>query len=155
MDSRQQFETAGYAALPNGPHPAATALVPSAGAQIAMNRFAQASDSVLCPGNSCRGDIISLAPFTNYIDPAHPAVLTLTWDASVVDPLDLGSLYIRTDSNPGAATPVPACSTKVHGVYTALPCVSKKAIATTGKAVGSLKIVVQILSSNDPGFCRR
>jgi hypothetical protein len=150
-----KYVRAGYAALPNGADPSATTLVTSAGAQVAMNRYAQSSDSVLCPANSCRGDIITLAPFVNYTDPAHPAVLTLTWDASVVDPNNLGSLYIRTDSNPGTATPVPACATKVHGVYPALPCVSKTTIATKGKLIGSLKIVVQILSSNDPGFCRR
>ena len=150
-----RYVRAGFAALPNGGHPAAATLVTSAGAEIAMNRFAQSSDAVLCPGNTCRGDIITLSPFTNYTDPAHPAVLTLTWDASVVDPFDLGSLYIRTDSNPGVATPVPACAHRVHGVFPALPCVSKTVIATTGRAIGSLKIVVQILSLNDPGFCRR
>jgi len=135
-------------------NPDATAKVLSQGATIIMNRSAQSQDSVLCPGNSCFGDIITVQQFSNYIDPANPAKLTLTWDASVVGS-NLGTLYIRTDTDPNDATAVPTCGKKVHGVYPTLPCISKSAVTATGKKAGQLNITVELLSSNDPSFGRR
>ena len=122
-------------------------LVISAGSFITMNRFAQSTDSVLCPASTCSGDIIKLDPFTNYTDAKHPATLSLVWDPSVLGSGLASTLYMRTAANPGVASPVESC-VKVNSVQTVLPCVSKKSLNLRNV----LTFTVLILSSNDPGF---
>ena len=107
------------------------------------------------PGGSCKGDIITLAPFANYYDPIHPAVLTLTWAANTVNGV-IGHLYKTTPTHPEGVL-VPPCGKKLKTGYSVLPCVSKAAINTKigTPNFGILTITVQILSGVDPGFARR
>lgn len=144
--------------------PNATTLVPSLGSLVHLQRYLQSGlDGDPFPGltafcqNTCHGDVMQLDQFHNYIDLAHPAVLTLTWDPSVdvgtTDPAHTTNLYWATDTSPSGYALVPNCLKKVSTAYPAgsLPCVSKRALNSTFHVI----FTVQILSTNDPGFVRR
>jgi hypothetical protein len=144
--------------------PDRTILVPSLGSLIHLQRYRQNGlDGDPFPGlttfcaNACHGDVMELDQFHNYIDLAHPAALTLTWDSSVdvgvTDPAHTTNLYWATDSSPNGHALVPDCLRKVSGAYPAgsLPCVSKRVLNAKSQVV----FTVQLLSTNDPGFVRR
>ncbi|MDQ1466748.1 MAG: hypothetical protein QOH10_1163 [Actinomycetota bacterium] len=126
-------------------------LVTSDGSRITMQRHSEASRPDLCPDLSCQGDLIELQQFVNYTDPAHPAVLVLTWNKTVIGTGLSSTLYVEFDSDPGVLHAVPKCTAAVGGNPPVLPCVSRKRI----NARGALIFTVHVLSSNDPVWIRK